>query len=101
MPTFAFMLLSQFFVMGERNLLGKESKQREQTHHPPPPWKEQRACGINQNTKHNNEVSWEREPCDCVPACTPLRDSGWGAPFFLARISPPDVTDPFTTQGID
>lgn len=49
MPTFAFMLLSQFFVMGEQNLLGKESKQREQTHHPPPL---ERAEGMWNKSKH-------------------------------------------------
>jgi len=75
----------------------------------PRPLKEQRACGINQNAKHNNEVPWEREPCDCLPACTPLGDGSRGARptapggalFFLACISPPDVAHPFTAEGID
>ena len=51
----------------------------------PRPLKEQRACGINQNAKHNNKIPWEREPCDCVPACTPLGDSGRGARPTAAR----------------
>lgn len=50
----------------------------------PHPLKEQRACGINQNAKHNNKVPWEREPCDCVPACTPLGDGGRGAHLTAA-----------------
>lgn len=77
------MLLSHSLLPWVSGTLGKEGKQRKQTHHPPPP-KEQRACGINQNAKHNNKVPWESEPCDCVPACTPLRDGGRGAHLTAA-----------------
>lgn len=33
-PTFAFMLLTESFAVGERNLVSKESKQSKQTHRP-------------------------------------------------------------------
>lgn len=66
------------FYRGWAELSAKKAN-RENRAITPHPLKEQRACGINQNAKHNNKVPWEREPCDCVPACTALRDGGRGA----------------------
>lgn len=95
------MLLSHSLLLWVSGTYSAKKANRENRPIAPRPLKEQRACGINQNAKHNNEVPWEREPCDCVPACTPLRDGGQGAhPTVAGGLLSFSLASPLPTSPI-